>query len=316
MKKIILFSIIAVFTAALVYSSKSVFAFIKTEAGRIAKVRAEAARDKETAARRRAAWDRLRSGVAKEAKGLNGTAGIVIIDLDKKWEISANKDLRIPAASMVKIPIMMSYFYAAKEGKVDLGSGIEIRNSEKAPGSGTLKNEIPGKEYTVEDLIYRMVTESDNTATNMLIGRIGFDALNGYFAKLGAGKTDLKRKMMDFRLRRSGVENYTTAGDMAYLLEKLYRGRFIDAGTSQRCVEILARQKMKDRIPRKLPGDVVVAHKTGLENGLCHDAGIVYTDKGDFLICVLTKHRNKSAREAKGVIADIALLTYNYYSEF
>ena len=78
----------------------------------------------------------------------------------------------------------------------------------------------------------------------------------------------------------------------------------------------MARQKVNDRIPKKLPAGVTVAHKTGLENGLCHDAGIVYTDKGDFLICVLTKHKNKSAREAKALIADISFAAYNYYGGF
>jgi beta-lactamase class A len=217
---------------------------------------------------------------------------------------------------MVKIPIMLSYFYAAHEGALSLQDTVEISNSEKAPGSGTLKFEIPGKTFTIEDLIRRMVTESDNTATNMLINHLGFDALSGYFKKLGLKNTNLSRKMMDFKERGRGVENYTTADEIAYLLEQLYRGKFLSVEVSRQCVEILAHQKMKDRIPKKLPADVIVAHKTGLENFLCHDAGIVYTDKGNFLICVLTKHKNKTAQEAKAVIAEISLLTYNYYGNF
>ncbi|MDO8525620.1 MAG: serine hydrolase, partial [Candidatus Omnitrophota bacterium] len=120
--------------------------------------------------------------------------------------------------------------------------------------------------------------------------------------------------MMDFKSRRKGVENYTTASDMAYLLEKLYRGRFLDKTTSKRCLELLTEQKVNDRIPKKLPPDIVVAHKTGLENGVCHDVGIVYTAKGAFLICVLTRHKYTTARTAKRLISRLSLLTYNYYN--
>lgn len=292
------------FIATAVYFSRTVTGFLKSEAVRMA-------RTKEAAAARKAAWARLETQVARELKGLNGKAGVIIKDLGSDREIAVNEDLQMPSASMVKIPIMMSYFFAAREGRLSLSDRIAIKKSDKAPGSGTLKYDIPGKEYTIEELIIRMVTESDNTATNMLINNMGFAALNAYFDKLGLKHTNLSRKMMDFRERKSGVENYTTAGDMAYLLERLYRGKFLSEETSRQCIEILARQKMKDRIPKRLPHEVVVAHKTGLENGLCHDAGIVYTDKGDFLICVLIKHRNKTARDAKSVIAEIALFVYN-----
>ena len=77
---------------------------------------------------------------------------------------------------------------------------------------------------------------------------------------------------------------------------------------------LLGQQKVNDRIPRNLPKEgIAIAHKTGLERHVCHDVGIVYTPKGNFLICVLVKHENKLAKPAKKFISDIALLTYNYY---
>jgi beta-lactamase class A len=120
--------------------------------------------------------------------------------------------------------------------------------------------------------------------------------------------------MMDFKARREGEENYTTAKDMAYLLEALYRNKFLNPEVSQKCLGILGQQKINDRIPRKLPRDgTFIAHKTGLERHICHDVGIVYTDKGNFLICVLVKHQDRFAKASKRLISDIALLTYNYY---
>jgi beta-lactamase class A len=121
--------------------------------------------------------------------------------------------------------------------------------------------------------------------------------------------------MMDFSDRKNGIENYTTARDISYILEKIYRGELINQKISKQCLELLQRQKMRDRIPARLPANTIVAHKTGLERGICHDAGIVFTPNGDFLICVLVKHKNKTARPAKKFIAQLAFLAYNYYTE-
>lgn len=263
--------------------------------------------------KRKAAWKRLIKEIAREVRSFNGTPGIVIKDLDMNWEMQLNKDISIASASVVKIPIMLSYFCAAGEGKVDLESKIRLKKSDRTPGSGKLQHLPDGQEFKIEDLIELMITESDNTAANMLINNMGIDTLNAYFEKLGLKRTNLSRKMMDFRERREGVENYTTASDIAYLLEQMYRGKCMGYTTSGRCINILAGQKVNDRIPKKLPEGTVVAHKTGLENGLCHDAGIVYTGKGNYLICVLVKHNYKSARETKSLISSISLAVYNYF---
>lgn len=265
---------------------------------------------------RKIAWVGLKESVARATKSYKGQAAIIIKDLDTGWQIEENQDVPMPSASLVKIPIMMAYFAAAEEGKLKLDDTMELKQSDKTSGSGKLKNVCSGTTCKIEDLIRLMITESDNTAANMLINNMGMDVLERYFAKFGLKHTNLTRKMMDFKHRKSGVENYTTAQDMSGLLDRLHRGQFINKSVSQKCLDILADQKVNDRIPRKLPHGTVVAHKTGLENGICHDVGIVYTDKGDFLICALTKHRDGTARPTKKFIALLALLTYNYYSGF
>lgn len=265
---------------------------------------------------RKASWFNLQGYVRKAVKAYKGEAAFVIKDLDMGWQIESHKDTAIPSASLVKIPIMLSYFCAANEGKLKLDNAIILKQSDKTDGSGTLKNSPPGTGYKIADLIYLMITESDNTAANMLIENMGFDELNRYFSKIGLKHTNLARKMMDFKLRKDGVENYTTAGDMAYILDELYRGKFLNKNISKKCLELLSEQKINDRIPKKLPNDITVAHKTGLENGVCHDVGIVYTNKGDFLICVLAKHGFGTARPTKRLISRLSLLTYNYYSNF
>lgn len=262
---------------------------------------------------RKDAWNKLGQTFKKMADGFNGDAAIIIKDLDTGLEFSLNENKVIPSASLVKVPVMAACFYAVEDGKLRLDEMIRLKNAHKVSGSGKLKDEISGKEYIVENLIDLMVSESDNTASNMLIERLGMDYLNACFKRMGLKNTNLSRKMMDFKSRRKGIENYTTARDIAYILEKIYRGALLNASVSRRCLRILANQKVKDRIPKKLPAGTVVAHKTGLENGICHDAGIVYTNNGNFLICVLTKHNNKFAAPAKKLIADISAITYWYY---
>lgn len=265
---------------------------------------------------RRAAWENLKKEIEGRIGDFRGDAGIVIKDLAQGWEIDFNKGAQFPSASLVKVPILLSYFYAQQEGKVRTKDLVSLKSYEKVPGSKVLGDSSVGSIFSVEELFEPMIARSDNTATNILIDLLGFEAFNDYFIRLGLRNTNLVRRMMDFDERKEGRENYTTAEDMAYLLEILYRRNFLDRNTSEKCLGFLKQQKIKDRIPRKLPEGVVVAHKTGLENHICHDAGIVFTQKGDFLICVLTRHQDRFAAYAKRFISDIALMAYNYYQGF
>jgi len=258
-------------------------------------------------------WMRLRQALAYKVSHFRGKVGLVVKDLDTGWEISFNKDALIPSASLVKVPIMLSCYYAYQDQKISLKDTIRIKSSDIVSGSHVLGAEPIGSVFTVEELFDPMITQSDNAAANVLIDYLGFDNLNSYFKRIGLKHTNIARKMMDFAERKEGKENYTTAGDMAYLLEKLYYGDFLNTDTSLKCLRLLGEQKINDRIPKKLPTGTFVMHKTGLEKYICHDIGIVYTDNGNFLICALVKHEEKTAAKAKKFISDSTLLTYNYF---
>ncbi len=263
--------------------------------------------------RKKVAWDFLNRSLEKSVFGFKGEVSVVVKDLDTNWEIAFNKDVLLPSASLVKIPIMLSCYYAAQEGKINLTDTVSLSNSVKVPGSKVLGEAPAGSVFSIQDLLEPMITESDNTAANVLIETMGFDALNSYFKKIGLKNTNLSRKMLDFKERSEGVENYTTAREMAYLLEALYHKKFLNKNVSEKCLRLLGQQKINDRIPRGLPQGIPVAHKTGLENYICHDVGIVYTGKGDFLICVLVRHSDKFAKPTKRFISRLSSLTYNYY---
>ncbi len=261
---------------------------------------------------KKGAWVSLEKKVRRQYRRFRGRAGVIVKDLETGSQISINPQMSFPSASLVKIPILVSCFQAASEGKIDINAKIVLENKNKAPGSGSLESFPAGTEVNISTLLDLMITQSDNTASNTLIDLLTFGYLNDCFKRLGLLNTNIVRVMMDFKGRRNGRDNFTTVSDIALILEKIYQGKVINKDISARCLEILKRQKMHDRIPKYLPVDTVVAHKTGLENGVCHDAGIVFTQQGDFLICVLTKHNGKTAKNAKNFIARIAKDAYDY----
>ena len=261
----------------------------------------------------RARWDGLKDSIIAHTEGFKGTAYIVVKDYNRNWRIDIASDMQVPAASIIKVPIMAAVFSAQKDGSITLSDKIKLRHKDKVGGSGTLKNERSGKEYGIQELIRLMNNISDNTATNMLINYLGFDYINKWFRDNGLNNTTLSRLMMDMVSRDKGIENYTTAEDIALVFDKMYKGELISKDVSSECLDILKNQKTRNRIPAKLPKGTVVSHKTGLEKGMCHDGGIVFTENGDFLICVLTRHEYSNSYRSRELISNVAYTVYRYY---
>jgi beta-lactamase class A len=287
-------------------------------AGSAALVYHKAVREREEQNRRilearRNAWKSLEERLRTDAFRSAGVVpGIVVEDLSTGWRIEINPDKLFPSASLAKVPIMASCFLSAAGNKLDLESKVRLLRRDKVAGSGVIKNLPDGSVFSVNELMTIMITKSDNTASNLLIDLLGRDYLNESFHKLGLRNTNLARKMMDFFSRKQGRENYTTARDMAFLLEEIYYGRLINREYSRRCLEMLMAEDPR-RIPARLPPGTPVAHKTGLEYGVCHDAGIVFVPEGNFIICVLTRHNYKNSYPAKRFIARIAGKVYDFY---
>jgi len=265
--------------------------------------------------RRRAAWDSLTKILEEKIRAAGLDAGLVIEDFRMKSRIVYSADKPFPSASLVKVPIMLACFYADEKKKINLKDTLILKSAQKVSGSGILKEMPEGTSLTVEELVDLMITQSDNTACNILIDLLGFDYINNFFQSLGLKDTNLSRRMMEFDVRKKGIENYTTAQDMAFCLEIIYHNKFLSSKISRQSLSLLKKQEVNDRIPAKLPPSVVVAHKTGLERKICHDAGIMFMPQGDFLICVLTKNA-KSTKVAKRFIAQIALDVYEYAGNF
>lgn len=234
-------------------------------------------------------WEANSRQILQRISSFQGETGLVVKDLQTGWTFLHNDEARFPAASLIKIPIMVACFKAAEDGWLDLGEKYVLRRQDRVGGSGLLCRMRNGRVFTYEELIDYMVTHSDNIATNVIINRLGFDYIKEVFEALGLQDTVLNRLMMDFRAREDGLENYTSAREITGLLEMIYRGRCLNAGISEKCLEVLKRQKINDRLPRFLPREATVAHKTGQEREVCHDAGIVFSPHGDYIITVLVR---------------------------
>ena len=223
-----------------------------------------------------------------------------------------NPDKKVIAASVIKIPILAVAMKAIAERKISLKQKVVVSKKDVDGGSGLIKTMKLPVTLTFEELLSLMITRSDNTATNEVIDLLGIQYLNEEFKNLGLNQTILNRHMMDFVSRRKGRENYTSCQDIAMLLEAMYKGELVSSRASKKMIALLKQQKVNDRIPVYLPEDIEVAHKTGLERDVVHDAGIVFTRRGDYLICMLIGNV-KEYKTAKKYIADTALLVYKLY---
>ncbi len=233
------------------------------------------------------------------------------MDLDKGWIIAKNQRLKFPAASIIKLPIAIVVEKAIREGGLSPIQVIKIKPIDIVGGSGVIRHRKFPQQYTVGELVDLMLTVSDNTACNMLIKLLGINTINTEMEKLGLKATCLKRFMMDFKARSRGIENYTSARDIATAWYILYLGEVLGNKNSKDLIDVLKNQKVRDRISKLVGDKAVVANKTGLERNVCHDSGIIFTPYGDILIVVLTSDF-KSFKVAKEFIATLGFLGYNY----
>ena len=227
-------------------------------------------------------------------------------------QYNRNSNEKIAAASLIKLPILAAALNAVQTKKISLQTEVTVKASDVTGGSGKLKAESFPKRLILKELLELMISASDNTATNKVIDILGFPYINDCFRAFGLEVTQLKRKMMDFSQRKKGVENYTSSRDIGLILEQIYNKKLVSRELSGLALKLLKKQTVNDRLPRYLPESVEIAHKTGLERGIIHDAGIVFAPVGDYIICVLLEGV-KNYKKAKKSIAQTSLFTYNLY---
>ena len=226
-----------------------------------------------------------------------GDVGLYYRVLGEKGVVTHNPDLPLIAASVIKIPIMVTAYRDIAAGLLDPGEVVAIRPQDKMPSCGALSYMHDGLEVTVMDLITLMIILSDNTATNLMIDKLTPEHVNRTMEELGIPGICLRRRLFEPELSAKGIQNTVTARGVGLLLERMAEGTLLGRAEDDRMLKILLDQRLNGKLPFYLHSEgVKCAHKTGEDDGITHDAGIVYAER-PFALVMLSNNVNVPAFE-------------------
>ena len=217
---------------------------------------------------------------------LKGHIGFYYKDIDSGFTYGYKQNDLFEAASVIKFPILCAVYKIAYENRTDLGEYIKVKDSDKFPGCGTLKLYDDEPEVNIATLCRLMISVSDNSATNILIRKYGIDKLNEEFRSIGLLNSHIERFLFDAQSSKQGKENRVEPEEIGLLLERIYKGEFINEDISDEIMNILLSQQINHKVSILKQHDIKVAHKTGEDNGISNDVGIVLSDK-PYVFCYL-----------------------------
>ncbi len=226
--------------------------------------------------------------------------GVVVTDLETGDQININESESFDAASVGKIPILLTLYDQIENGKVKLTDTITITDKEiQDYGTGSIRYKKTPITYSIEDLAELMIKQSDNTAASVLATKVGRANTQGYVANLNMINTDL-------------AENTTTAYDTNLMLVHLFKMKAENPRLAGSLLNIMTDSDFEQRLPGLLEDNVIVAHKIGTGTAQIHDAGIILLEDRPIAISVFSKKINDE-KKAENIIAQIAKKTVDTF---
>ena len=222
--------------------------------------------------------------ISREMETIPGQLGFYYKNLVTGCEYSVRAEEAYLAASVIKLPLFLHVLEQSAAGKIDMTEKLTVTAGDKMPSCGALTLFVGDVEADIRTLCRLMIALSDNTATNKLINYCTIPGANGGFRAMGLEKTVLRRLLFDAEASARGLENTICPKEMGMLLEKLYRSQFVSPEVSREAIDTLLLQQVDHKLDGKLCGEVPIAHKTGEDDHLSNDVGIVYAPQ-PFVIC-------------------------------
>ena len=229
----------------------------------------------------------LKQSILDRLAAQPGKIGFYYKNLATGEELMYQEQMPMMAASVIKLFIMAEAYRQIQAGTLSKDQLVTIHKADCVPSCGALTYMHEGLQVTVEDLYTLMIILSDNSATNFLIDIVGQEAVNEGIRALGYTTTQLNRKMFDTEKSSRGIQNYITAREVGDLLERMYLGQLVSPEASADMIRILKDQRLNSKIPfiiHTLPEHGAIAHKTGEDTGITHDAGIIFTREPFILV--------------------------------
>jgi beta-lactamase class A len=271
--------------------------------------------------------NRLAPLLAPLARAHKGKVGLAVKNLRTGESYYYHADVVMPTASLIKVAVLIEAYIQVDAGKLRLADRITLREKDKVPGSGLLTYHFSeGTRFPLRDAVHLMMAVSDNTATNLILDRVGLASVNKRMASWGLPQTRINAKLYRARTttvdraryRRYGIGS-TTAREMVRLFAELQTGTRVRSALKQAMLGHLKKNEDRLKFTRYLPEGTVVAHKDGYVPDTRTDAGILYTPGGPVALCVLTTEnvdrRWADDNAANLLCARVARAVYNHFAK-
>lgn len=248
----------------------------------------------------------LGQAVSSALVGTHGSYGVVVKNLKTGENYSQNEYTKYPSASLYKLWVMGTVYEQIKNGKLKendiLSEDVAILNKKFNIASQSAELTEGTITLSIKDALYKMVTISDNYAALLLASKVRLSNVADFLKRNG---------FKESAVGADGGIPTTTAYDTALFFEKLYNSQIIDKESSASMLQLLKWQRLNDKLPKYLPDNIVIAHKTGELDKYTHDGGIVYAENSEYIIVVLSKSDSPDLAENR--ISNISEAVYNYF---
>jgi beta-lactamase class A len=267
--------------------------------------------------------EKIKATLAQE----KGVYAMAFIDLQTKDQLMLNEHENFHAASTMKTPVMIEVFKQQAAGKLSLQQMVTVKNEFKSivdssvyslNASDDSQQELykkVGTQLPLSELVYQMIILSSNLATNLIIDMVDGKNVTQTMRSLGANDIQVLRGVEDSKAFAKGLNNTTTAYDLAIIFSKMAEGKIVSKTACDEMIRILLDQQHNTVIPALLPKEVKVAHKTGSIAGVHHDSGIIYLPDGRKYVLVLLSKNLESDTAATTAMAKVSEMVYRYVSE-